>query len=98
LHKVRKAAKRARYAAETLRPVLGTEARDIARDAKSIQRPLGVYHDTVVAAEQIRALADQARDDGRDTFTFGVLATRLEAELAEQDQAFRRAWKKARKR
>lgn len=98
LHDVRKAAKRARYAAETVRPVLGSEAGDLAKDAKSIQRPLGVHHDTVVAIRQVLTLADQARDEGRDTFTFGVLTARLVAELVEHEQAFHRAWEKVQKR
>jgi CHAD domain-containing protein len=95
LHKVRKRAKKARYAAEVLQPVLGAEARDSARAAKKVQRSLGAHHDTVVAAERVLDLADAAHAEGRDTFTFGVLVTRLDAELAEHDRAFRRTWKKA---
>lgn len=96
LHQVRNAAKRARYAAEVLRPVLGTEARDVAKAAKKVQNSLGAHHDTLVAVDQVLVLADAARDDGRDTFTFGVLTTRLEAALAEHDGTFRRTWKKMR--
>jgi CHAD domain-containing protein len=97
LHKVRKRSKKARYAAEVLQPVLGAEARDTAKAAKKVQRSLGAHHDTVVAAEQVLDLADAAHAEGRDTFTFGVLVTRLDAELAEHDRAFRRTWKKAQK-
>jgi CHAD domain-containing protein len=96
LHQVRIAAKRARYAAEVLRPVLGTEASDIAKAATKIQKSLGAHHDTLVAVDQVFLLADAARDDGRDTFTFGVLATRLEAALAEHEGTFRRTWKRVR--
>jgi CHAD domain-containing protein len=96
LHQVRIAAKRARYAAEVLRPVLGTEARDIAKAAKKIQNSLGAHHDTLVAVDQVFLLADAARDEGRDTFTFGVLAIRLEAALAEHEGTFRRTWKRVR--
>jgi CHAD domain-containing protein len=97
LHQVRNAAKRARYTAEVLRPVLGTEARDIAKAAKRIQPSLGAHHDTLVAVDQVLLLADAARDDGRDTFTYGVLTTRLEAALAEHEGTFRRTWKKVRR-
>ena len=97
LHKVRKRAKKARYAAEVLQPVLGAGARDSASAAKKVQRSLGAHHDTVVAAERVLDLADAAHAEGRDTFTFGVLVMRLDAELAEHDRAFRRTWKKAQK-
>jgi CHAD domain-containing protein len=94
LHSVRKKAKKARYAAETLEPVLGAEARDAGKTAKKIQGSLGAHHDAVVAAERVLELAQTAFDEGRDTFTFGVLSTRLQAELADHERAFRRAWKK----
>jgi CHAD domain-containing protein len=96
LHQVRKRAKRARYAAEALEPVLGGEARRTAKAAKRVQRSLGAHQDTLVAIEHVLRLADAARADGRDTFTFGVLLARLEAELSEHDRAFRRTWKRVR--
>jgi CHAD domain-containing protein len=98
LHKVRKRGKKARYAAEALQPVLGPEARVIAKAAKKVQRSLGAHHDTLLATECLLDLAAMAHAEGRDTFTFGVLVARLESELVEHDSAFRRTWKKARPR
>jgi CHAD domain-containing protein len=98
LHQVRKRAKKARYVAEALQPVLGPDARDSAKAAKKVQRSLGAHHDTLLAIEYVLDLAATAHDDGRDTFTFGVLLARLESELAEHDRAFRRTWKKLRPR
>jgi CHAD domain-containing protein len=95
LHEARKAAKRARYAAEVVEPVLG-EGAHTADEAKTIQTLLGAHHDTVVAIDRVLGFADEARDDGGDTFTFGVLTGRLEAELAEQEAAFWETWKEMR--
>jgi CHAD domain-containing protein len=98
LHDVRKAAKRVRYAAEALLPVLGSEARRTARSARRIQTVLGEHHDAIVAGDYLLRLADEARTEGRDAFTLGVLRARLEAEAATHEQAFERAWALARKR
>ena len=49
LHQARKAAKRARYAAETAVPALGGTARRQAAQAKELQELLGDHHDSVVA-------------------------------------------------
>jgi CHAD domain-containing protein len=97
LHEVRKAAKRTRFAADTLEPVLGADARAMAHAAKGIQRVLGEHHDTVVAAHQLLELADAAHAAGRDTVTFGVLTARMAAETAEHERSFERVWDKARK-
>jgi CHAD domain-containing protein len=97
LHKVRKAAKRTRYAAEALEPVLGSDARTMAKAAHRIQRVLGGHHDTVIAGERLLELSDAARAAGRDTFTFGALSTRLEAELSEIERDYERVWIKAHK-
>jgi CHAD domain-containing protein len=88
LHDVRKAAKRTRYAAATLAPVLGPGARKRAQAAERIQTVLGDYHDAVVAGAYVVGLADAAHADGRDTFTLGVLCIRLEEEAAGHERAF----------
>jgi CHAD domain-containing protein len=94
MHEVRKRAKHVRYAADVVDVVLGDEARGLAKAAKKVQHALGAHHDAVVAMEHVLDLADAARDEGRDTFTFGVLLARLEDEVSEQDRSFRRTWKK----
>ena len=50
LHDVRKAAKRLRYAAESLEPVFGSEATRLVGRARKVQSVLGQHHDSVVAA------------------------------------------------
>jgi CHAD domain-containing protein len=49
IHQARKAAKRARYAAEAAAPALGSTARLQAAQAKELQQALGDHHDSVVA-------------------------------------------------
>jgi CHAD domain-containing protein len=96
LHDVRKAARRTRYAAEVLAPLLGSNVRRTAKAAKRIQRVLGRHHDAVVAGEHLIRLSDSAHVAGRDTFTFGVLSVRLEAEKSVHERAFQQVWGKAR--
>ncbi|GAA3837407.1 CYTH and CHAD domain-containing protein [Sphaerisporangium flaviroseum] len=74
MHDVRKAAKRARYTAEALKPLLGDSAADLAKRAKVVQEALGLYQDGVVAQQILFDEAERAREAGEDTFTYGVLA------------------------
>ena len=97
LHDVRKAAKRTRYAAETLQPILGKDASRLAATCSIIQDALGAHHDAVVAAARLLDLADSARANGRDTFTYGVLYTHIEREAEAHERDYHRAWKKAAK-
>lgn len=90
LHDVRKAAKRVRYAAETLLPVVGADAGVVARSAKEIQTVLGDHHDAVVASERVRELAAQA--DGQIAFTLGMLHARLVADRCALEAEFERIW------
>lgn len=73
IHEARKAAKRARYAAEAAAPALGARAAKLARRTKQLQELLGEHHDSVVARQVLRGLADEARGAAEDTFTYGVL-------------------------
>jgi CHAD domain-containing protein len=95
LHDVRKAAKRTRYAAETLQPILGTDANRLAAATTRIQDALGAHHDVVVAAARLLDLATTAQAAGRDTFTFGVLCARIEREAEAHEREYQRAWTKA---
>ncbi len=52
IHDARKAAKRARHAAEAARTALGGTARRQAARTKKLQELLGNHHDTVVTAEE----------------------------------------------
>lgn len=74
LHHARRAIKRARYAAELARPLVGEGAtkRTLARYQRA-QDVLGAYQDAVVAADRLRRLATTSRGNG---FTYGVLYER----------------------
>ena len=73
LHEVRKAAKRARYAAEAAEPVLGPRARRMARRAEALQELLGEHQDSVTARSLLRQLGVQAHLAGENGYTYGML-------------------------
>jgi CHAD domain-containing protein len=83
IHQARKAAKRARYAAEAAMPALGRQASRQAARAKELQGLLGDHHDSVVARTVLRGLAGDARAAGEDTFTYGVLHERQACQASE---------------
>ncbi|OBF88008.1 hypothetical protein A5791_19040 [Mycobacterium sp. 852002-51163_SCH5372311] len=83
LHRARKAAKRARYAAELYRP-LDKSAKRAVKRYKHIQTVLGDHQDTVVAAETLRQLGITAGTAGGENgFTYGLLYAR-EQEIARR--------------
>lgn len=74
IHRARKAAKRARYAAELARPVLGKKAAQQIRRGRHLQDVLGEHHDAVVAAGAIRTLGVAAGTrEGENGFSYGLL-------------------------
>jgi CHAD domain-containing protein len=82
LHRARKAAKRARYAAELLVSA-HKQAKKTVKHYKQIQRILGDHQDGVVAAGTLRRLAITAgTTDGENGFTYGLLYER-EQQAAE---------------
>jgi CHAD domain-containing protein len=87
LHEARKAAKRARYAAEAAVPALGGAAGRQAAAAKDLQQVLGDHHDSVVARTVLLDLAGQAREAGEDTFTYGLMYQRQADQAASIEQA-----------
>ena len=92
LHRARKAAKRARYAAELAVPTMGKAARAVIRDATRVQTQLGGMHDSVIASEfLLRAAQEAATGPGESALTFGILWER------EQQRA-RASAKRARRR
>lgn len=97
LHAARKAAKRARYAAEAGVPALGNRAERAARQVKRMQRLLGEHQDTVVARSALRRLAAEAHAAGADTFAYGVLHAAEERAAEEADAQVPEAWRRARK-
>jgi CHAD domain-containing protein len=76
LHRARKAAKRARYAAELCRPLDQGAKRNI-KHYKQIQSVLGDHQDTVVATEVLRQMAVTAGTTvGENGFSYGMLYAR----------------------
>jgi len=103
LHEMRKAAKRARYAVEAVRPVAGKPARRSAKRLKAVQRVLGHHQDTVVSRTLVRDLGLRAHGEGDNAFGYGVLlgrdlafAERLREELPDlwrrADRSRTRRW------
>ena len=94
LHEARKKAKRLHYAAESAAVVLGHPADELAEAAHGVQDLLGEHQDSVVARRCLLRLAQEARADGDDTFTLGILHAR-EQESARTDAATTRAaWRR----
>jgi CHAD domain-containing protein len=87
IHEARKAAKRARYAAEAAVPALGNVASRQAAQAKELQQLLGDHHDSVVARTVLLDLAQEARAAGEDAFTYGLMYQRQACQAAEIEQA-----------
>ncbi|MYW07205.1 CHAD domain-containing protein, partial [Streptomyces sp. SID2563] len=95
LHSARKAAKRARYAAEAARPALGKPAKKAAKRLKAVQSLLGDHQDGVVARATLRALAVQAHAAGEPSFTWGLVYGREEAAAAATERELPGAWRRA---
>src|SRR5437660_3164728 len=89
LHRIRILAKRARYAAEAVAPVVGPGATAFAKAAAKLQTILGEHQDSVTAQAWLRS----ARVTGRRAFVAGELI----APEHIPAQAARAQWPKARK-
>jgi CHAD domain-containing protein len=95
LHETRKAAKRARYAAEAAGPVTGKKARRFARRMKAVQSVLGDHHDAVNARDAAREIGVHAHMAGENAFSFGMLNERAYRDAPEYEEQARTAWKRA---
>ncbi|HEX6755914.1 MAG TPA: CYTH and CHAD domain-containing protein [Mycobacteriales bacterium] len=96
LHEARKAAKRARYAAEAAGPVSGKPARAVAAAMEQVQELLGGHQDSVVTRSLLRDAALAAHKAGEPTFTYGRLhaaqehsTTSVDADLTAARKAYR---------
>lgn len=98
LHDVRKAAKRARYAGESMEPAIGKAAARFARRLEAVQDALGEHHDAVALARTLRELGMRANLSGENGFSYGLLVgierERADRALADLDDA----WEEARRR
>jgi CHAD domain-containing protein len=92
MHDVRKAAKRARYTAEALQPALGPQMGRLAGLSEAVQEVLGRHQDGVVAQETLAKEAENARQAGEDTFTYGVLTGLERAEAERAHARFPAVW------
>jgi CHAD domain-containing protein len=93
LHRVRVHAKRCRYGAELLEPVIGKPARDGARAASKLQSVLGERHDAIVFRTWLHDRA-VASSDSATAFAAGEFAGEELVGL----QSTARDWRKAYKR
>lgn len=73
LHEVRKAAKRARYAAESVAHVFGAPAGAFAAEMETVQETLGAHQDSVVSRDWLRQQAVRAYAAGENAFSYGRL-------------------------
>lgn len=92
LHEARKAAKRARYAAEAAAAVMGKQASRTAKALKEVQTTLGDHQDTVIAREALRRLAVGAHAAGESEFTYGLLYARQSERAAMTREQAADAW------
>lgn len=95
MHDARKAAKRARYAAEAAKPALGAPAKRFAKRMKAVQTVLGDHQDSVVAREALRGLAIQAHLAGESAFTWGLLYGQEVAAAADRERELPEVWHRA---
>ena len=92
LHTIRIRAKRVRYTADALVPLMGKSARRFADAAAELQTILGEHNDAVVAESWLRAWAVGHRS-GDAGFAAGMLAGIERAAALEARDRWRRAWK-----
>jgi len=94
LHETRKAAKRARYAAEATVPVVGRPAAKFARAAKDLQTLLGDHHDCVVLRDLLAQMGAQADVEGKNAFIYGRLYALEQARAEHLETQLPAAWKR----
>jgi len=89
LHRIRILAKRARYAAEAVAPVVGTEAATFARTAAKLQTILGEHQDSVTAQAWLRG----TRISGRRAFVAGELIAMEHIAAEDARKKWPKVWK-----
>jgi CHAD domain-containing protein len=91
LHQIRIRAKRARYAAEAVEPVIGKPAERFADAVADLQEVLGDHHDAVVGEAWLRRAAGAARRDA--AVVAGLLIAAERASAAAARDGWRPVWK-----
>jgi CHAD domain-containing protein len=89
LHAARRAAKRARYAAEAVTPVYRKKAKRFGKQMKKVQSSLGTHQDAVIARNTLREIGVRAYLEGENAFTFGLLHEHNSTAVRDSE---RRAW------
>ncbi len=89
LHRIRILAKRARYAAEAVVPVVGAGAASFARAAAKLQTILGEHQDSVTAQAWLRG----TRMSGRRAFVAGELIAMEHAAAEDARSKWPKVWK-----
>jgi CHAD domain-containing protein len=91
-HEIRKAAKRLRYAGESVEPAFGSNAENLAEAAEDLQEVLGEHQDSVVARAALRDLGARIHLDGDNAFTIGRLHALEQARGDKALTEFEAAW------
>jgi CHAD domain-containing protein len=91
-HEIRKAAKRLRYAGESVEPAFGSAAESLAEAAEDLQEVLGEHQDSVVARAALRDLGARIHLDGDNAFTIGRLHALEQARGDKALTEFEAAW------
>ncbi len=92
LHAVRIRAKRARYAADAVAPIVGKPARRFADATAELQTVLGEHNDAVIAGSWLRTWA-AGRRSGDASFAAGMLAGIERTAADDAQRRWRKAWK-----
>jgi CHAD domain-containing protein len=93
LHQIRIRAKRARYAAEAVEPVIGKPAEDFADAISDLQGVLGDHQDAVVGEAWLREAATSGRRDV--ALVAGLLIAAERASAADTRDHWGKVWKAA---
>jgi CHAD domain-containing protein len=94
LHAVRIGAKKVRYAAEAVTPVVGKDARRLARQLAKLQDLLGDHHDASVGRAWLTAASANGSADGYSAFVAGEIAYALLVRQEDISSLWRDRWEK----
>jgi CHAD domain-containing protein len=94
-HAARIRAKRARYAAEAVAPVIGSPATQLAKVCAQVQEVLGEHQDAAIAADEWRDIATAHSDDTGLVLSCGRLIERERAAVVAARERYEPVWKPA---
>jgi CHAD domain-containing protein len=97
LHDARKAAKRSRYAGESVSRVFGKDAVAFAKVMEDVQEALGEHQDSVLTRERLRDLATHTSSTDA-AFLYGRLYALEEAGASHAQEHFDAAWRAAKRK